>query len=81
MLPICILMPFRPVRSCPGMSGRVNEAVSASSRWARFFPCESVPLHSGPGGAAAPVAAAERDISHGTFFDSPADRAASDNSI
>ena len=65
----------QPAGSCPpafcsrrygvirGTSGRINEAVSASSRWARFFPCESGSVHSGCGGAAANVTPAERDIS------------------
>jgi hypothetical protein len=28
----------RSLRSHPGMSERVNEAITASSRWSRFFP-------------------------------------------
>jgi hypothetical protein len=61
------------------MSGRVTEAVSASSRWSRFFPRES--MSPSPGGAVATVPADQRDISHGRFFDSPVERAGSDHGL
>jgi hypothetical protein len=61
------------------MSGRVTEAVSASSRWSQFFPREG--MSPSPGGAVAAVPADQRNISHGRFFDSPVEQAASDHGV